>query len=400
MSMNATAAAEKSVGKGFNIAIAVSAIVAIAGIVLWGMQLTGGLIQAGARDMVPWGVYMMCFIFLVGLSTGALMISSAPRVFGFEGFGKIEKVSTWAAAVLAVLAAGFVIIDLGNPARIWELFIYSNFSSPLMWDVVAVALYVILTIVYLWAIVRNEAGKVTDLALRVVSVVAFASGVLLLCVDAWIFSLQQSREMWHSALLAPWFIASALASGTALVMLLAAAVRRCGFVEIDGAGFGKLAKLLGIFILVDLYCYACDLVTEAFPNAGGMEIVAMITTGPLAPFFWIEVVACVIAAVVCFVPSLRTVPALSVAAILTIVGVFCKRVQIIIGGFQIPDLDMAAIMTPFSAVEWQDGFLTACSGTIYAPTMLEIGIVVGVVGLGAFLMLLGMKLLPLRPAGK
>ena len=400
MSENLTVAAAKPAGKGLTIAIVVSAIVTIAGIALWGVQIAGGLIQTGSRDMAPWGLYMMCFMFLVGVSTGVLMISSAPRVFGFESFGRIAKISTWAATVLAILAAGFVIIDLGGPARIWELFIYSNFSSPLMWDVVAVALYIVLTSVYLWAIVCNEAGKVSNLALRTISVIAFASAILLLCVDAWIFSLQQSREMWHSAVLAPWFIASALASGTALVLLLAAAVRKCGFAEIDAVGFSRLAKLLGVFILADLYFYACDLVTEAFPNAGGSEIVAMITTGQIAPFFWIEVIACAIAAVICFVPKLRTLPAVSIAAILTIIGVFCKRIQIIIGGFQIPNLDMAAIMTPFSAASWKGGLLTAYQGTIYAPTLLEVGIVIGVIGLGALLLSLGMKFLPLRLAEK
>ena len=91
---------------------------------------------------------------------------------------------------------------------------------------------------------------------------------------------------------------------------------------------------------------------------------------------------------------------MSIAAILTIIGVFCKRIQIIIGGFQIPNLDMAAIMTPFSAASWKGGLLTAYQGTIYAPTLLEVGIVIGVIGLGALLLSLGMKFLPLRLAEK
>ena len=89
MSENLTVAAAKPAGKGLTIAIVVSAIVAIAGIALWGVQIAGGLIQTGSRDMAPWGLYMMCFMFLVGVSTGVLMISSAPRVFGFESFGRI-----------------------------------------------------------------------------------------------------------------------------------------------------------------------------------------------------------------------------------------------------------------------------------------------------------------------
>ena len=63
MSENLTVAAAKPAGKGLTIAIVVSAIVTIAGIALWGVQIAGGLIQTGSRDMAPWGLYMMCVMF-------------------------------------------------------------------------------------------------------------------------------------------------------------------------------------------------------------------------------------------------------------------------------------------------------------------------------------------------
>ncbi len=50
--------------------------------------------------------------------------------------------------------------------------------------------------------------------------------------------------------------------------------------------------MLGAFVLVDLYFFGCDLLTSAFPNGSGAEVVAMLMSGPLAPFFWIEIVGC------------------------------------------------------------------------------------------------------------
>ena len=124
----------------------------------------------------------------------------------------------------------------------------------------------------------------------------------------------------------------------------------------------------------------------------------MLTSGPLAPFFWIEVIGCIIAAVICFVPSLRKTPALVVAALLAIVGIFCKRFQILDGGFQINNFaDYGMVLTPTSVTNWTDGMAGAYAGLVYTPSMLELGITVGVLGLGALLLLLGLKFLPLKP---
>ena len=54
----------------------------------------------------------------------------------------------------------------------------------------------------------------------------------------------------------------------------------------------KLAKLLGAFVMVNLYFFGCDLLTEAFPGGSGAEVVAMLATGPLAPYFWTEIAGC------------------------------------------------------------------------------------------------------------
>ena len=270
-------------GKGLNAAIGVSAAVMVAGIILWGVQLSGGMVQTGMRNLDSWGLYITSFMFFVGLSAGGLIISSVPKAFGIAGFGGISKVAVMSSIACTVAAIGMVVVDLGQPARLWELFAYSNLGSPLMWDIVVLGTYLILSCVYLWAQVRADAGKVSHTALRVISVVALVTAVLVHSVTAWIFGLQQGREMWHTALLAPWFVSSALVCGTALVMVVVIALRKAGYLSLDQAYLVKLAKLLGAFVMVDLYFFGCDLLTEAFPGGSGAEVVAMLTAGPLAP---------------------------------------------------------------------------------------------------------------------
>lgn len=388
-------------GKGLNAAIGVSAAVMVTGIVLWGVQLTGGMVQTGMRNLDSWGLYITSFMFFVGLSAGGLIISSVPKAFGVAGFGGISKVAVMSSIASTVAAIGMVVVDLGQPARLWELFAYSNLGSPLMWDIVVLGTYLILSCVYLWAQVRADAGKVSHTALRVISVVALVTAVLVHSVTAWIFGLQQGREMWHTALLAPWFVSSALVCGTALVMVVAIALRRSGYLSLDQSYLVKLAKLLGAFVMVDLYFFGCDLLTEGFPGGAGAEVVALLTQGPLAPYFWFEIIGCAVCAVICLTPALRRNGLLVAASLLAIAGIFCKRVQLLVGGFQITNLaDMAPAVNSMS-ITYADGTLAdAYANLVYWPTPLEFGVTLGVVALGFLIFFLGLKFLPLRPAEK
>ena len=362
----------------------VGAVLAVIGIVFWMKQLTGGMVQTGMRNLDSWGLYITNFMFFVGLSAGGLIISSIPKAFGIEGFGDISKIAVWTAICCTVAAIGFVIVDLGGPARVWELFVYSNLSSPLMWDIIVLMVYLILSIILLWGMYGEEKGKVSHTALRVLSVISLVTAVMVHTVTAWIFGLQPSHELWYTALLGPWFVSSALVCGTALVMVVVIALRKAGRIELDQKYIVKMAKLLGAFIAVDLYFFACDLLTSGFPQGQGAELVKMLTSGALAPFFWFEVIGCIIAAVICFVPALRKNSLLVVAAVLAILGIFCKRVQLLVGGFQNANIDLPTVTSQYTLTASTPGNL------VYWPTGIEWMVTLGVIGLAAALLCFGL----------
>ena len=362
----------------------VAAVIAVVGIIFWIKQLSGGMVQTGMRNLDSWGLYITNFMFFVGLSAGGLIISSIPKAFGIEGFGNISKIAVWTAICCTVAAIGFVIVDLGGPQRVWELFVYSNLSSPLMWDIIVLLVYLILSIVLLWAMSGEEKGKVSHTALRVLSVISLVTAVMVHTVTAWIFGLQPSHELWYTALLGPWFVSSALVCGTALVMVVVIALRKAGRIELEQENVIKMAKLLGAFIAVDLYFFACDLLTSGFPQGAGAELVKMLVSGPLAPFFWVEVLGCIIAAVICFTPALRKNSLLVVAAVLAIIGIFCKRVQLLVGGFQQPNIDLPTVVTPYTQTANTVGNL------VYWPTGIEWMVTLGVIGLAAALLCFGL----------
>ena len=122
----------------------------------------------------------------------------------------------------------------------------------------------------------------------------------------------------------------------------------------------------------------------------------MLVFGPLAPFFWIEIIGCIVAAVICLVPSLRKTPLLVLAALLSIAAIFCKRVQLLVGGFQIVNLDMAGPLTSMHLLDPSVGLSSATSAMVYWPTGIEFGVALGVVALGFLVFFLGAKFLPLE----
>jgi molybdopterin-containing oxidoreductase family membrane subunit len=390
-------ASASSRSKAQLVAIVIAAIVAIAGISLWVFQSTAGFVNTNMRNLDSWGLYIINFMWFVGLSAGGLIISSAPKVFGVKGFGPISKVAIWASICCTILAMGFIIVDLGGPLRIWHLIAYANMSSPLMWDVVVLTAYLIISIVYLWATLRVESGKGSFRALRVLSAIALVCAIMVHTVTAWIFGLLQAHELWYTALLGPWFVSSALVSGLALVLVIVVALRKAGYLKLEQENIFKMVKFLGIFTAVDLYFFGCDLLTSAFPGADGATIVAMLTTGPLAPFFWTEVIAGIITLLVAFVPKLRTMSLIVTASVLSILAILCKRVQLLIGGFQIPNIDYATVTTGPGLTDAGSGLASIAPALVYFPSPLEFGIVIGVLGLGAALLLLGLRFLPLRP---
>lgn len=388
-------------GKGLTVGIAIAAVVTVIGIALWMVQLSGGMVQTGMRNLDSWGLYITMFMFFVGLSAGGLIISSIPNAFGMRGFGNISKVAIWTSICCTCVAIGFVVVDLGGPLRLWELFVYSNLASPLMWDILVLGTYLILSIIYLWAYRREETGKMSHLGIRVVSIIALIVAVGVHTVTAWIFALAPAHEFWHTALMGPWFVASALDCGTALVLIVVLALRRTGYLALDQSHVVKLAKMLAVFVCVDLYFFACDLLTSGYFGGEGADVVAMLASGPLAPFFWTQIGLMAVALVLLFAPKLRTTAGVVVASVLVLVAVFCKRAQILVGGFQLSNIEFADVANTMSITNWTDGFVAAgYQGMVYWPSPIEFGVAAGVVALGFLLLFLGLKFLPLQPVEK
>ncbi len=391
----------------------------VVGLAAWGYQLSEGLRVTAMRNSVMWGQYILMFMFFVGLSAGGLIVASAGRLFGATRFRPIVRLAVLEAAVAVMLAAVFLLPDIGRPERIWHLFVYPNLTSPLVWDVAIVSTYFAISVLYVWLYTRADLARAgSPLALgttnapttlarehrakEVLAWIGLPAAVLLHSITAWIFGLQISRGFWYSAIMAPLFVASALVSGLALVILLALVLRWVGRLRFDDDLVAYLGGLLGVFIAVEAFFVLSEMLTAAYPAAPFEgDPVYRLLFGQFAPLFWFEVIVGLgLPFVLLARRSLRSRPlVVAAASVIAIVGIYVHRLNIVLNGLAYPPIGLPPGVSVGTAPE--PGSSAFQMSLWYVPSVVEALVTLGVLAFGGLVFSLAVLVLPLQePAGE
>lgn len=355
----------------------------VAGVAAWIYQLANGLGVTGMSNGVSWGLYIACFMFFVGLSAGGLIVASSASVFHIAEYKKVALPAIICSTVCICCAGMFVLIDMGGIQRVWRILVGPNPTSPLVWDVCVISCYLIINIVYLVFMCSKKPGAADKVS--IVSRFALPIAILVHSVTAWIFGLQVSKE-WYTAIMAPIFVASAMDSGLALLLLALMGLNKSGVFKVENKLISSLAGLLAVCIAVDAFFIGCECLTMAYPGAKGAEALSVMAGGITAPFFWIEIIGGLLIPflLMVFAKNRTNMKLVGLACVLVVAGVFCKRIWLLFTSFYEFNIAGApGVISGSSAARGASGVdVFAMLGT-YAPTWVEIAVVVGVVSLGA-----------------
>jgi molybdopterin-containing oxidoreductase family membrane subunit len=394
-------------------AVWIAALLAVMGVgaAAFVYQFVNGLSVTGMRNTVMWGQYILFFMFFVGLSAGGLIVASAGRLFGVKAFKPITRLAVLEATIAVILAATFILPDLGRPERVVNILLFFNPTSPMVWDIAIVTLYAAMSAFYVWLYARADlARRGSWLAFgtgtsprtmareeRVKSVmawVALPAAIMLHSITAWIFGLQISRGFWYTSIMAPMFIASALVSGMGLVIILALVLRRLGRLVFDDGLVSMLGGLLGVFISVEAFLLLAEYLTASYPGAPESRAAARMLSGPYLPLFLFEVlVGLGLPFAILVTRRLRTNPrGVAVAAGIAIVGIFVHRLNLILNGLSYPNIALPPGL-PVGMAQNASSFATSYW---YVPTIVEWLIVAGVLAFGAFLLTFAVRFLPIQ----
>ncbi len=382
------------------------------GVVAFVYQFNTGLIVTGMRNTVMWGQYILFFMFFVGLSAGGLIVASAGKLFGVKAFKPITRLAVLEATVAVMLAGTFILPDLGRPERMLNIFLYPNLTSPMIWDITIVIVYMAMSAFYVWLYARADLARrgswlalgtgVSERTLAreervkgAMAWVALPAAILLHSITAWIFGLQISRGFWYSSIMAPMFIASALVSGLGLVILLALALRRLRRLSFGNDLVALLGGLLGSFIAVEAFLVLAEYLTASYPGAAEGDAVRRMLVGPYAPLFWFEIgVGLFVPFLILAIGRLRRNPAwVATAAGIAIAGIFIHRLNLVLNGLSYANIQLPPGL-PIGTD--QGGASSFAMSYWYVPTVVEWLIVVGVLAFGGLLFTAAVLFLPMQ----
>ena len=365
--------------KRYKVLAAILAVVVAVGVGCWVYQLIFGLTVTGMNNGTSWGLYITNFMFFVGLSAGGLIVASSASVFHIAKFKAVALPAIILSTVCICAAGMFVLIDLGGIQRVWRILTGPNPTSPLLWDVCVITCYLVINVFYLVFMTRGNQH-----AVPIVSRFALPCAILVHSVTAWIFGLEAAKEGWYTAIMAPIFVASAMDSGLALLLVVLGILKKAGIYDTSRELMAMLAGLLCTCVAVDAFFIFCEVLTMAYPGAAGAETLALLTTGPTAPFFWFEIICGLVIpfCILVFAKNRQSAVLINVACALIVLGVFCKRIWLLFTAFIVPNVMGApGIISGSSMAAHATGTASFAVLSSYAPTPIEILVVAGVIAL-------------------
>lgn len=348
------------------------------GVVAYLHQLRNGLAVTAMTDYFSWGVYIINFVFFIGISMAGSLISAILRLTNAHWRHPITRMAEGITVFALIAAALMIIVDMGRPDRFLHVLRYGRLQSPILWDVFSLSTYLTGSILFLYlplipdlAILRDQGARFApwrqrlyrwlalgwsgtpeqhrrlDRAVTVMSIVIIPVAVSIHTVTAWLFGMTL-RPGWHSTIIGPDFVVGALYSGVAAVITIMA-LARWKF-RLENYVTREHFRKLGILLLVLCAAYAYFTVNEYIGAVYTQEkterdLVEALFQGTYAAEFWtMAIVGLVLPGILLSLPRARTVPGIVIASVLANIGMWLKRFIIVVPTLSSPFLhpDVAA----------------------------------------------------------
>jgi Ni/Fe-hydrogenase subunit HybB-like protein len=375
----------------------------------WIVQLVYGLGIAGYDDHGFWGIYEANLVSFIAVSYGGALVSAILRLTQARWRAPITRLAEAMALFSLLVGMVFAIVHLGRPERVWRMVVTPQLSSPIFWDLVVIMTYVLTTAIFLYlplipdiAMLRDRfreqggwrARTYATLAVgwrgapgqrhalergtTAVAILIIPIAVLVHSVLSWAFALT-GRPGWNSTIMAPYFVVAALYAGVAMVILVVAAFRAGYRLErfITPKHFTSLSLLLLTLNLLYLYFTFAELLTEGYvQNEETVAVLESLLLGRYAPLFLLfNLVGGLLPFLLIAIPRTRTVRGIVVAAAFVVVGMWLKRMLIVV----------PTVAHPLITGPW---------GTLQI-TWVAVGLTIGAAAAIPLLLMLFFKLFPL-----
>jgi molybdopterin-containing oxidoreductase family membrane subunit len=378
-------------------------------------QVIKGQVVTNMRDYVLWGVYISNFVFFVAISFVGSLTAAVLRLTKSTWRTPLVRIAEIIAFAAITMAGITIILDMGRPDRLYNLFIHARLQSPITWDVIIITTYLTISAlilyipllpdlallkkhyqdrptlsrIYAWFAI-NWTGSPAQKALQsksiqMVAILIIPVALILQTVDAWLFSTTY-RIGWDSTNFGPYFIAGAFVVGIGGLIAVTYVLRKVYSLEkfITDMHFDRLGKILVFACLIYLYFNINEYLLPAFTAPKAEEAhLRELFSGHYAPLFWFVTIGGLIVPIIVllFKKGRKPLP-MFIIAVLVVVTSWWKRYIIVV----------PALLHPFLPIQGVPE-----SWHSYFPSMHEWAIVSGTLAMALLIITILVRYVPIIP---
>lgn len=338
-------------------------VLTIIGIIAYIQELIQGQIVTNMRDYALWGIYISNFVFFVATSFVGSATVAVLRLTHNEWRTPIVRIAEIITLASIIMAGITIMIDMGRPDRMLNLFIHARLQSPITWDVIIIPTSIALSFLLLYfpllpdfALLKkhfkeespflskwygklsfNWTGSKAQKAIQTKSIKIIATmlipiGLMLQTIDAWLFSTTY-RIGWDSTNMGAYFISGAFVAGVGALITVIFVIRKVYKLEgyITKLHFDKLGKFLGLACFTYIYFNINEYLIPVFTaKKGEMDHLDVLFKGHFAPLFWSVIIGGLIlpAIILLFKQGRKPLP-MFIIGLAVVIGSWWKRYLIV-----------------------------------------------------------------------
>jgi len=394
-------------------------IAMLTGVVLLGVfalywQVSRGHIVTGMRDNVVWGVYIVNFIFFMGISYAGALISGTLHLFHAEWRKPVIRMAEFITIISLLIGPGFIMMCIGRLDRLPNLILFGRIQSPITWDVIAISTDIIGCILFLYLALLRDLAKMRDFkelkvpnwkkkmykilalgytgtaeqqkqlknATDVMAVMVIAIAIIVYSVLAWIFSVTL-QPGWHSTIFGPYFVIAAVYSGSGVLIVAMYFFRKVYHLEehIKLKHFVNVGVIMLVLAAFFGYFTFSEYLTKWYGSEKNDEqLIGILFKDYYLLFILSNYVGVLVPLIVVGFKKLRTINNITIAAAVVIVALWINRYLIVV-----PTLESPYLPIQDSREAWAH----------YSATWVEWSLTAGGVALFCLLFTLASKMIPI-----
>ncbi|SHH18687.1 prokaryotic molybdopterin-containing oxidoreductase family, membrane subunit [Chryseolinea serpens] len=326
-------------------------------------QLRYGLEVTAMRDYASWGIYISNFVFFVAISLVGSLITAILRLSNARWSTPLTRIAEIIAVSAIVFASIIIIVDMGRPERFMNIFLHLRIQSPIIWDVVVISTYFVISLLLLYLPLlpdlqilttdpeknsgfqnklyrllgsfwrgTQEQLRICNRSIYILCITIIPVAFTIHTVTSWLFATT-FRPGWDSTNFGAYFISGAFLVGGGAVLVAMYLFRRSYHLEnyITTDLFDKMGKIVVMLALLYLYFNVNEYLVPAFKMKKPEEIhLHELFAGKYALIFWFAILVGMIFPLIMllFRKGREPFPAF-VAGVMVVVGAWFKRYLIV-----------------------------------------------------------------------